>query len=103
MTREFAEETEFMVRPVSCLGTVRHGYTRYRIRMHCFVCFLDGPGARADKDGNPVPVLHAATEYRWVSLDDLYAEDGYTMPAGHRKFLEAWRDELALFVGKNAG
>lgn len=97
IVREFAEETDFKVRVSACLGTVRHAYTRYRIRMHCFLCSLGSVDGRAKEGGAseyPVPSLNAATEYRWVRLEELYDEQGFTMPAGHRKFLDTWRHEL---------
>lgn len=89
VTREFAEETTFKVHPVAELGLVRHSYTRYRIAMHCFLCALEAPW-RA-KAGRPLPELSAATEYRWVTPDEL---DAFTLPAGHKKLLDAWRSEI---------
>ena len=90
VAREYLEETEFRVRIAQSLGSVRHAYTRYRIRMHCFILALEETrGIRLDEEGFPVPVLHAATQYRWLRQDELESED-YTLPAGHRKLLEAW-------------
>lgn len=79
--REFFEETEFRVRPVDYLGLVRHGYTRYKIAMHCFVCSFVPTAPQT------IPVLHAATEYRWLLPQEL---DALTLPAGHRKLVDAW-------------
>ncbi len=91
VVREFMEETEFAVKVQTSLGIVRHAYTRYRIRMHCFICaFADSVGGR----DFPEPVLHAASAYRWVLPDELTAEGGYVLPAGHRKMLDAWLPEL---------
>lgn len=93
IVREFFEETEFRVRVVRELGLVRHSYTRYKIAMHCFVLELDS-GANAiplDQDGQPRPRLSAATQYRWALPDEL---DAFTLPAGHRKLVDAWREEL---------
>ena len=38
--REFAEETGFAVRVTAPLGIIRHGYTTYRVRLHCFALEL---------------------------------------------------------------
>ena len=91
IVREFLEETEFPVAVKKYLGLVRHAYTRYRITMHCFVCDLAVPGLPAEDGGFPEPVLHAATEYCWVHPTEL---ERYTLPAGHRKLLDAWLPEL---------
>lgn len=82
--REIMEETDLSARVVKQLGTVRHSYTRYRIELHCFICQLEGAPC-------PEPVLHAATEYRWVRPEDL---DAFTFAAGHRKLLERWHEEI---------
>ena len=83
IVREFAEETEFRVRPVRYLGLVRHAYTRYKIAMHCFICALE----EEDAPGFPEPRLHAATEYRWIEAKGI---DAFTLPAGHRKCVDTW-------------
>ncbi len=86
-SREFEEETEFIVRPREFLGVIRHGYTKYRVRLHCFICTLaDNPGTL------PTPRLHAATEYRWVPFSGLL---DFAFPAGHRKLI----DQLACEPG----
>ena len=91
IVREFFEETEFPVAVNRCLGVVRHAYTRYRITMLCFMCHFAVPGFPAETGGFPEPVLHAATEYRWVHPAEL---ERYTLPAGHRKLLDAWLPDL---------
>lgn len=87
VAREFFEETEFRVRPVRPLGLVRHGYTRYSIAMHCFLCALEDAPPHL-----PEPVLHAATRYRWAKPGEL---DALVLPAGHRKLLLTWADDIA--------
>lgn len=80
--REFMEETGFAVRVAKRHGIIRHGYTTYRLTLHCFGLEFETP-ARADT--LPLPQLTAATEYRWVSpleLNDL------AMPAAHRKLAD---------------
>lgn len=94
VTREFMEETEFPVQISEALGAVRHAYTRYRIRMHCFLLTLaQQHGLPLDPEGFPRPVLHAATEYRWIKPEEL-DDESYTLPAGHRKLLDAWGPRL---------
>jgi A/G-specific adenine glycosylase len=83
LVREFAEETEFRVTGLERVGVIRHGYTRYRVTLHCFLCTLDGCVAE--------PVLHAAQEYRWAAPGQL---GRYAFPAGHRKLIDALARDL---------
>lgn len=95
VVREFLEETEFSVAVRAYLGVVRHAYTRYRIAMHCFMCGFAATPANGGRP--PEPVLHAATDYRWVRPVEL---ERYTLPAGHRKLLDAWMPDLVSAAGK---
>ena len=80
IVREWEEETGFAVQITEGLGIIRHGYTTYRITLHCFGLAL------AEKTGGlPVPVLTAASDYAWVSREAL-AE--LAMPAAHRKLAD---------------
>ena len=90
--REFMEETGFEVRVVQRHGIIRHGYTTYRLTLHCFGLELAVPPL-ADAPPLP-PQLTAATEYRWVSAHELNA---LAMPAAHRKLADR------LFAGPDAG
>ena len=90
--REFMEETGFEVRVVQRHGIIRHGYTTYRLTLHCFGLELAAPPL-ADAPPLP-PQLTAATEYRWVSAHELNA---LAMPAAHRKLADR------LFAGPDAG
>lgn len=82
IVREFMEETGFAVRVVAPLGIIRHGYTTYRITLHCFALELVEP-PRATPP--PTPVLTAASEYRWVLPP---AMTQLAMPAAHRKLAD---------------
>lgn len=77
VVREVLEETEMAVTVRDKIAVVRHGYTTCRVTAHGFFCDL------AEK--NPVPVLHAATESRWIRPEDAVR---YAFPAGERKLLE---------------
>ncbi|MEW5773552.1 MAG: A/G-specific adenine glycosylase [Thermodesulfobacteriota bacterium] len=77
VVREFMEETEFPVRVAEPLGLVSHGYTTYRVALHCFLLTLE--------NGRTQPVLHAADTFRWADAADLA---GLAFPAGHRKLLD---------------
>lgn len=79
LVREFREETGFVVKELQKLAVVRHGYTKYRVALHCFCCALPG-----DRPIAP-PALTAAQEYRWVRPDEL---GGFAFPAGHRKLID---------------
>ena len=108
VVREYGEETEWSVRVLQPLSVVRHAYTRYRITLHCFLCVLDepprngtpgAPGAPGFTAPVPVPVLHAATEYKWVLPDELQA---FTFPAGHRKLMEAHMPDILRAAAKSS-
>lgn len=79
VVREFREETGFEINGLQRLAVVRHGYTKYRMALHCFCCSL-----AVDAPISP-PVLTAAQEYRWVSPDEL---GRFAFPAGHRKLID---------------
>lgn len=83
IVREFLEETGFTVRVTHGLGLIRHGYTTYRLRQHCFGLELEN----CLQTGKPPlpPCLTAATEARWVTRDEL---DRLAMPAAHRKLAD---------------
>jgi len=58
------------------LSTVTHHYTRYRVTLHGFLCTT--PSFSTE------PVLTAASQYAWVSLEQLVQ---YPFPAGHRQLV----------------
>jgi A/G-specific adenine glycosylase len=84
VVREFAEETAFAVRVARELGIIRHAYTRYRVTLHCFELALDVPASAADNPPAP-PILAAATNWRWLTPEELGA---LAMPAAHRKLAD---------------
>ena len=81
VVREFMEETGFAVRVAGNLGIIRHGYTTYRITLHCFGLELENGLPPHPKP----PVLTAASECRWVEPGGL---DALAMPAAHRKLAD---------------
>lgn len=88
IVREFREETGFAVRVQQPCGIIRHGYTTFRVTLHCFLLELeDEEAARLhDTKGYPLPeVLTAATACRWLTPDEL---DSIAMPAAHRKLAD---------------
>ncbi|GFK92584.1 Adenine DNA glycosylase [Fundidesulfovibrio magnetotacticus] len=78
--REVREETGFEVEIRDKLAVIRHAYTRYRVTMHAFLA-----GFPEDSDP-PEPVLTAAQEWRWTSLEGLA---GLTLPAPMRELAQA--------------
>ena len=74
--RELWEETSFRVGDLRPFRTVSHCYTRYRVTLHAFFARL--------RQDNRVPVLHAATSYRWATLAGLA---DFPFPAGHRQLV----------------
>ncbi len=96
VAREFLEETDFSVSVVKKLGVVQHAYTRYKISLHCFVLQLDAQAlAKHKQNGMPTGALHAATENKWVGAEELNA---YAFPAGHRKLLDAWLNDIVALL-----
>ncbi|GFH62337.1 MAG: A/G-specific adenine glycosylase [Candidatus Desulfovibrio kirbyi] len=85
--REFMEETGFRVKPVQRHGIIRHGYTTYRITLHCFGLRLD-TGESGELSGQDLPAppkLTAACDWRWAAPDEITA---LPMPAPHRKLAD---------------
>ncbi len=78
IVREFMEETGFAVKTVKKYPIIKHGYTTYRITLHCFELTF------AQKH-TIIPTLTAATEYKWLSLSDTA---NIAMPAAHRKLVD---------------
>lgn len=80
------EETGFAVRIAAQHGIIRHGYTTYRLTLHCFGLELDNDDAPGSQIALPQPpLLSAATEARWVTPQEL---DALAMPAAHRKLAD---------------
>lgn len=88
IVREFREETGFAVRVRRPYGVIRHGYTTFRVTLHCFGLELEDETAAGPRDdeGRPLPeVLTAATACRWLAPDEL---NGIALPAAHRKLAD---------------
>ncbi|SDB26640.1 A/G-specific DNA-adenine glycosylase [Desulfonatronum thiosulfatophilum] len=79
LIREYMEETGFRIDNLRKLAVIRHGYTKYRVALHCFCCHLP------DNTPQTPPILTAAQEFRWVSPKEL---DHFAFPAGHRKLID---------------
>ena len=82
VSREFFEETRFLVDVGEKIATVQHGYMHYRVILHGYFCTMKSGTTTLE------PVLSAARDYRWVTFDEL---SQYGFPAGHRKVLEILR------------
>lgn len=78
LVREYMEEVELDVVPGERLTTIKYSYTRYRVTMHCFLCY--------PRNGeSPEPVFNEATTGHFVFPDELSA---YAFPSGHRRLIE---------------
>lgn len=88
VVREFMEETGFAVRCADKLAVIRHGYTTYRVTLHCHLLHFDAGSNSTPADS---PGLTAASAFRWVRFDEL---DALTLPAGHRKLVDKLRTDL---------
>jgi len=83
LEREFFEETEIAVEVCSRLVAVVHYYTKYKVILHCYGCRM-----KKESKTLPVPVLHAAQQYRWIKVSEI---DDYAFSAGHRKIINQLR------------
>jgi A/G-specific adenine glycosylase len=83
--REIREETEFQVTDLRPFATAIHHYTKYRVTLDAFFCTL--PDHQATE-----PVLHAASQYKWVRLNELST---FAFPAGHRRLIEQWIEKMS--------
>lgn len=82
--REFEEETGFAVAVDSKYSIIRHGYTTYKITLHCFALSLAGADGDLEEAPDP-PVLTAASAWRWATPREL---EDLAMPAAHRKLAD---------------
>lgn len=79
--REFMEETGFAVAPDCKYGIIRHGYTTYRIAMHCFGLRL--AEFHCPQVSFPPPVrLTSASSWRWAEPREVA---DLPMPMPHRR------------------
>ncbi len=85
IVREFYEETGFHVQIVRKYGIIKHGYTTYRITLHCFELALQ----KSHEQSLPSPVLTAATAYSWANLEEIAQ---LALPAAHRKLADTLTD-----------
>lgn len=90
IVREYTEETAFETAVSHKLAVIRHGYTTYRVTLHCFLLHLANGHGPNDL---PAPVLTAAQESRWVRPEAL---SRFAFPAGHRKLIDDFICDLAL-------
>ncbi len=92
VVREIAEETEWQLASSCHFKTVVHYFTRYRVTLHGFLATL-APDSSA-------PVLHAASDYAWVPVDDL---SRYPFPSGHKKLVQEMKQGGFVRRGKSGG
>ncbi len=89
IVREFYEETGFEVTIVRKYGIIKHGYTTYRITLHCYELALQkspaSPLASSLSSPLPNPVLTAATASSWSTLQEI---SHLALPAAHRKLAD---------------
>jgi A/G-specific adenine glycosylase len=77
LSREFFEEVELRVRPVEKITKIQYSYTRYRVTLNAWRVEELDPGRE--------PVLHEATQLRFVSPSELAA---LAFPSGHRRLVD---------------
>ncbi len=92
IVREFTEETGYATHVDRKIAVVRHGYTKYRVTLHCYHLRLNDP----PKIDHPDPQLTAATLFHWKQLSELHS---FAFPAGHRKLLDILHQERDVLKG----
>ena len=78
VVREVREETGLKIQVTDKLGVFNHAYTRYRVKLHVFVC-----KRKAGK-------LHNASA-RWATLEEL---EGLAMPSVNRRIVKKLEERL---------
>ncbi|MBP7707508.1 MAG: A/G-specific adenine glycosylase [Candidatus Aminicenantes bacterium] len=74
LRREVREEVGIEVRVLKRLATVTHAYTRFRVRLHAYLCALRDPG------------FEPGPRRRWVTMNGIRR---YPLPSGSVKIVEA--------------
>jgi len=77
--REVREETGLDVQVTEKLGVFEHSYTRFRVRLHVFICKMTG-----GKLQRP--------EARWVTMEEL---ENLPMPSANRRIVKKFEEWLA--------
>ena len=89
LVREWREELDFEVAPAKKICVLRHGYTTYRVTLHCFWAAFTGPQPPCPAP----PALREASEFRWIDPAQL---DAFPLPAPHRKLADRLFAEKTL-------
>jgi A/G-specific adenine glycosylase len=79
LAREIAEECDLSVRIGKKVGTVRHAYSHFAIRMTLYHCRLNGHRPRSPRDNE-----------RWIRPSDI---DHYPFPAANHKLFRLLADQ----------
>ena len=77
LIREFQEELQFNIQVGNKIVTLKHGYTNFSVTLHAYLCQLIPE--------EQLPILHFASEYRWVKPQDL---SNFTFPAANRRLID---------------
>ncbi len=78
VVREIREETGLRVQVCEKLGVFTHAYTRFRVKLHVFLC-----KRKAGRVTNP--------SAKWVTLQEL---EGLAMPSVNRRIVKKLEDQL---------
>lgn len=91
LVREFAEETGFSINDVEPVASLRHAYTRYQVRLSCYLCGL----ATASHAVAHAPTLTAATAHVWVRPHQLA---DYALPSPMRTLVTRLAGDMRLMA-----
>jgi A/G-specific adenine glycosylase len=82
LRRELLQTIGGPVRVIKKLAVIRHAYTKFRVRLHAYLCELSSPGQTI--------VLRTAVEGKWIFMDEL---DHFAFPAAHRRLITILRQK----------
>ncbi len=75
LIRELKEELGAKVKILSKGKTIQHSYTRFRVKLHPFLCGINGKISLKEKQ----------SECRWISIEDM---NSFAFPAANRKVFQ---------------
>jgi A/G-specific adenine glycosylase len=82
LRHELLEKFGMNVHIVRKVAVIRHAYTKFRVRLHAYICELLAPGQKT--------VLRTAVEGQWVSMGEL---DNFAFSSANRRLIKILRQE----------
>ncbi|MBF0279258.1 MAG: A/G-specific adenine glycosylase [SAR324 cluster bacterium] len=80
LVEEIRRQHGFNITVEQLLITIKHGYTSYKVQLHCFLCVPEEEIAHSDK-----------RTVKWVTLNELRQ---FSFPAAHVKLIQILHDKM---------